>query len=211
MTGPIESSSRSVTAPGRRSLLGWLAFLSGAAASAAVGVPIVGYVFGALRRRKTLWLSLGAVGRFPLNETRLETFDNPLRQPWDGITARVGVYVRNLGPDRKRDEQFLIFAINCTHLGCPVTWFPESGLFMCPCHGGVYYENGERASGPPPRGLYHCVWRVRRGRLEIQAPHLPTLQDTLDEPSATHAMDPRANCLARLDDSTSMPSREESA
>ena len=73
--------------------------------------------------------------------------------------------------------------MNCAHLGCPVTWFPQSGLFMCPCHGGVYYENGERAAGPPPRGLFHCVWRVRDGQLEIQAPHLPTLQNTLDKPA----------------------------
>jgi hypothetical protein len=57
---------------------------------------------------------------------------------------------------------------------------------MCPCHGGVYYANGERASGPPPRGLYPCVYRVRRvggpdglDVLEIQAPHYPTLQDPL--------------------------------
>ena len=49
--------------------------------------------------------------------------------------------------------QFLVMAVNCTHLGCPVTWFADSGLFMCPCHGGVYYANGEHASGPPPRGL----------------------------------------------------------
>jgi menaquinol-cytochrome c reductase iron-sulfur subunit len=60
-----------------------------------------------------------------------------------------------------------------------VSWFPQSGLFMCPCHGGVYYENGEHASGPPPRGLFHCVWKVEGGELKVQAPHLPTLQDTL--------------------------------
>jgi Rieske Fe-S protein len=111
-----------------------------------------------------------------VNETRMATFANPLGEPWDGMAAHMGVYVRNLG-----EEQFLVFAMNCAHLGCPVTWFPQSGLFMCPCHGGVYYENGERASGPPTRGLFHCQWQVRDGQLEIQAPHLPTLQHTLDQ------------------------------
>ena len=43
--------------------------------------------------------------------------------------------------------------------------------------------SGERASGPPPRGLFRCAWRVRNGRLEIQAPHYPTLQDTERRPS----------------------------
>jgi menaquinol-cytochrome c reductase iron-sulfur subunit len=97
------------------------------------------------------------------------------------MAAHMGVYVRNLGQDEKGQDRFLVFAMNCAHLGCPVTWFPQSGLFMCPCHGGVYYENGERASGPPERSLFHCVWRIRAGQLEIQAPHLPTLQNTLDE------------------------------
>jgi len=99
------------------------------------------------------------------------------------MVAHMGVYVRNLGKDDTQQDQFLVFAMNCAHLGCPVTWFPQSGLFMCPCHGGVYYENGDRAAGPPPRGLFHCVWRVRQGQLEIQAPHLPTLQNTLNSKS----------------------------
>jgi hypothetical protein len=27
--------------------------------------------------------------------------------------------------------------------------------------------------------MFHCEWRVEDGRLEIQAPHYPTLQNTL--------------------------------
>jgi Rieske Fe-S protein len=124
------------------------------------------------------------LSQFPLNETRLATFDNPLGIPWNGMANRTGVYVRNLGKNDQKEDQFLVFAMYCAHLGCPVTWFPQSGLFLCPCHGGVYYENGERASGPPPRGLFACVWRVHEGRLEIQAPHLPTLQNTLTKPAS---------------------------
>jgi Rieske Fe-S protein len=146
-----------------------------AVAVAAFGVPFIAYLFGPLRKKPPLWVKLKLVSEYPLNETQLVVFDNPIRQPWDGMTAHTGVYVRRVGEDR-----FLVFAINCTHLGCPVTWFPQSGLFMCPCHGGVYYENGEHASGPPPRGLYHCIWQITKdGHLEVQAPHLPTLQDTL--------------------------------
>ena len=84
----------------------------------------------------------------------------------------------------------MAFRINCTHLGCPVRWLPDARLFMCPCHGGVYYANGERASGPPPRGLYEYRWRVAthviKGQevkvLEIHGGHLPTLQDTFEHP-----------------------------
>jgi len=169
--------------PQRRSFLKWLTYGSGALAAAVLGIPFVGYLFGALRKHEVEWVKLGPLSQFPPNETRLETFVNNLGQPWDGMAAHMGVYVRNLGKDSAQRDQFLVFAMNCAHLGCPVTWFPQSGLFMCPCHGGVYYENGERASGPPPRGLFHCVWRVNDGQLEVQAPHLPTLQNTLNQPA----------------------------
>ena len=180
-TPPAESL------PGRRTFFAWLTYGLGAVAAAAVSVPFVGYLLGA-QKATVEWLTLGPVTDFPQDQTRRVTFDNPIRQPWDGMVARTGVFVRYQGRnDHEADElkahKFLVLAVNCAHLGCPVEWFQESGLFMCPCHGGVYFANGERASGPPPRGLYPCVYRVTRVRgldlLEIQAPHYPTLQDTL--------------------------------
>jgi Rieske Fe-S protein len=176
---------------GRRSFLGWVTYGLGAVAAAAVSIPFIGYLFGA-RRAPVIWWPLGPVADFLHGETRLVTFDNPIQQPWDGVVAHTGVYVRHLGRDESEADEtkahrFLVLAVNCAHLGCPVEWFQESGLFMCPCHGGVYYANGDRASGPPPRGLFHCVYRVTRARgalqLEIQAPHYPTLQDTLEQPA----------------------------
>lgn len=176
---PETISTRSQTPLKRRSFLEWLTVGLSVAAAAVLGIPLVGYFFG-VRKREVHWVTLEEVDRFPINETRLKSFDSPLRQPWDGITALTGVYVRNLGNDDKGNAQFQVFAVNCAHLGCPVSWFPQSGLFMCPCHGGVYHANGDRASGPPPRGLFRCAWRVNKGRLEVQAPHYPTLQDSLE-------------------------------
>jgi Rieske Fe-S protein len=178
MTEHMPENNQSGRRFGRRTFVQWLTYGLSAAAAAVLSVPLVGYFLG-VRKKEVRWVALDEVGRFPVNETRLKTFDNPLRQPWDGMTAFTGVYVRNLGVNDHGEPQFLAFAVNCAHLGCPVTWFPQSGLFMCPCHGGVYYANGDRAAGPPPRGLFRCAWRVRNGRLEIQAPHYPTLQDTL--------------------------------
>ena len=71
-------------------------------------------------------------------------------------------YVRRIDADR-----FQVFAINCAHLGCPVRWFPQSGLFMCPCHGGVYDFEGKVDGGPPVRPLDRFYTRVRNGQLEI--------------------------------------------
>jgi len=183
-----QPAAQAEALPGRRRFFQWLTYGLGAVAGVAAGVPFVGYLLGA-RKAPVEWVPLGPVTDFALNQTRLVNFDNPIRQPWDGMVARTGVYVRYEGEDKKQADQttrhkFLVLAVNCAHLGCPVSWFQESGLFMCPCHGGAYYASGERASGPPPRGLFRCVYRVTQVRgvdhLEIQAPHFPTLQDTLE-------------------------------
>jgi nitrite reductase/ring-hydroxylating ferredoxin subunit len=174
----MSHSTTTTAPPHRRNVLQWLSLALGGLAALLAGIPIIGYVVGALvRTRKDAWIVLGPVSKFPVNQTLLVTFDNPLRQPWDGMTAATAAYVRHLGHD-----QFEVFAVNCAHLGCPVSWFPQSGLFMCPCHGGVYYKDGSYASGPPPRGLFKYPCEVEKGVLKIKGAHLPTLQDTLRHP-----------------------------
>ena len=140
----------------------------------ALAVPVVAYVLGPVLRRKDYldWVSLGNVSDFKPGETKLVTFRNPFRDPWDGDTANVPAYVRCAEPG-----QFTVFAINCAHLGCPVRWFSESQLFMCPCHGGVYYADGSRASGPPERGLFTYELKIENGQLMIRAGQVPTLRN----------------------------------
>jgi menaquinol-cytochrome c reductase iron-sulfur subunit len=137
-----------------------------------IGIPILGYVLSGLFGKKvdSSWINLGPVSGFPEDNTRLATYKNPFTQPWDGATGDIPCWVRHIEGD-----QFQIFAINCTHLGCPIRWFQESRLFMCPCHGGVFYEDGQRASGPPPRGLYVYQHKIENGQLMIYGGHLPTL------------------------------------
>jgi menaquinol-cytochrome c reductase iron-sulfur subunit len=183
MNDPGTPPSPTELRPPRRTFFELLTYGLGAIAALVAGVPIIGYV-ARIRRHPPEWVPLGHINSFPQNETRLVRFTNRIRQPWDGMLAHTGVYVRNQGQDA--EEQFLVLAMNCAHLGCPVSWFPQSGLFMCPCHGGVYYADGERASGPPPRGLFHCVWRINDRQLEVQSPHYPTLQDTLEEGSGSN-------------------------
>jgi hypothetical protein len=107
----------------------------------------------------------GAVADFPLNVTRRIDFDNPLRQPWDGVTALTGVYARNEGRTRTTPINSW-WSVNC-HLGCPVTWFPQSGLFV-PLPRRRYYANGERASGPPRAACITAAYARRPAA--VQAP-----------------------------------------
>ena len=154
----------------------WLLLKIGAFFNVVVGIaiatPVVRYLLGPVRRSGfyNSWISLGAIDQFPAGETRLATYENPYSKPWDGMTAKTACWVRHVGA-----SEFQVFAINCAHLGCPVRWFPQSGLFMCPCHGGVYYADGARASGPPERGLFQYQYKVVGNELRIFAGQMPTL------------------------------------
>ena len=140
----------------------------------AIATPVIAYLVGPITRRKEYrhWIALGGVNDFKPGETRLVNFGNPFTESWDGMTAKVPAYVRCTAPGK-----FVVFAINCAHLGCPVRWFSESQLFMCPCHGGIYYADGSRASGPPERGLFTYDVKVENGRLMIDAGQMPTLSN----------------------------------
>lgn len=140
----------------------------------AIATPVVAYLLGPVLRRKEYrdWVAIGNLNEFPVGETKLISFQNPFSDPWDGATAKIPAYVRRSAPG-----EFTVFAINCAHLGCPVRWFSESQLFMCPCHGGVYYANGSRASGPPERGLFTYELKVQDGKLLIHAGQMPTLKN----------------------------------
>jgi nitrite reductase/ring-hydroxylating ferredoxin subunit len=157
----------------------WLLLKAGIALNGLVGlalaIPIVRYLLWPVRKDSSYnaWASLGPADGFPMGETRLAFYRNPWTRPWDGQTDDIACYVR-----REGSSQFAVFAINCAHLGCPVRWFPQSQLFMCPCHGGVYYADGSRASGPPERGLFTYPHRVRGGHLQIDAGQMPTLANS---------------------------------
>jgi menaquinol-cytochrome c reductase iron-sulfur subunit len=157
----------------RRELFLKIGLLFGSLVSTMVAVPIVGYVLSPLvhdrKARVGSWLSLGSLDQFPTGETRLATYRNPGVNAWDGETANIACWVR-----RVDSGTFQVFATNCAHLGCPVRWFKQSGLFMCPCHGGAYYADGSRASGPPERGLFEYPSRVDDGTLLIRAGEMPT-------------------------------------
>ena len=161
----------------RRGLLMKLGMLFNGCVAAALAVPIGRFLLSSITRGRANgyldWVPLGPAAQFPEGETRLATFRNPLVMPTDGKTVDTACWVRRVEGDR-----FQVFAVNCAHLGCPVRWFPESHLFLCPCHGGAYYEDGSLAAGPPTRGLFEYRFKIEAGLLHILAGRLPTLAES---------------------------------
>src|SRR3954451_11067519 len=101
--GPEAKHTPPAGAPSRRSFLWWLTAGMSAVAAVVAGIPLIGYFLGA-RKREEKWVPLGKVSKYPVGETRLETFDNPLKTPWDGMTANTSVYVRNRGKDPQETD-----------------------------------------------------------------------------------------------------------
>ena len=157
----------------RRGLFMKIGMLFNGLVATALALPILRFLLSSVTRGNgnayLSWVSLGRDSEFPEGETRLATFRNPYVMPTDGKTVDTACWVR-----RVEGDQFQVFAVNCAHLGCPVRWFPQSGLFMCPCHGGAYYRDGSRASGPPERGLFEYPHKVQDGMVTIQAGEIPT-------------------------------------
>jgi menaquinol-cytochrome c reductase iron-sulfur subunit len=100
----------------------------------------------------------------------LATYQDSSPLPWAGLTAETAVWVSHKS---QREDDFDVFVINCTHLGCPVNWVSGGRIFLCPCHGGVFYADGTVAAGPPPIPLRRYLNRVVNGELQILTQPLP--------------------------------------
>lgn len=169
MNNPEQLPAERPASPERRRLLVTISIALASFAAALVSVPVVGLILGPLLRRPSpAWRSVGPAARFKIGETVPVSFANAAPLAWDGTTGRTAAWLR-----RQSEQEFIAFAVNCTHLGCPVQWKPDANLFLCPCHGGVYYSNGDVAGGPPPKPLPRYRVRITAGEVEIKTGPVP--------------------------------------
>jgi menaquinol-cytochrome c reductase iron-sulfur subunit len=134
-----------------------------------LGVPMVGFILAPLfQKSPQKWITLGKTGDFEVGKTVNVTFIDPSPLPWAGVTAKSAAWLR-----RASETEFIAFSVNCTHLGCPVQWLAGAELFMCPCHGGVYYKDGTVAAGPPPHPLIRYEVRVVNDEVQLKSAAIP--------------------------------------
>jgi len=142
---------------------------------AVVGLPLVAFLLEPIfQPRKYVWRRVGRVEDFEVGSTIEVKMKDADPEPWAGNIAWTAAWLQ-----RREPNKFVAFSINCQHLGCPVRWEEGARLFMCPCHGGVYYENGEVAGGPPPRRLQTYPVRVSEGFVEIMPGPIPMVAGML--------------------------------
>lgn len=153
----------------RRRFFEKISIALGGVCAVILGVPLVGFVISPLfRKLKDTWITVGRIDDFEINRTVRVPLSDPSSLPWAGVTAKSAAWLR-----RESNGEFIAFSIHCTHMGCPVRWLPDAELFMCPCHGGVYYKDGTVAAGPPPQPLVRYEVRVTNGQVEIKSAAIP--------------------------------------
>ncbi|MBN9387346.1 MAG: ubiquinol-cytochrome c reductase iron-sulfur subunit [Chloroflexi bacterium] len=159
----------------RRKFLTQLSIALGGLTGVALVVPVAAFIIAPLFKETEIkWQPVkvngqaGTLDKFKVGDTIEVTFEDSSPVAWAGVTAQTAAWMR-----RVNDTEFTCFAVNCSHLGCPVSWLPGAQLFMCPCHGGVYYADGRVAAGPPPQALSHYETRINNGAVEVKATGVP--------------------------------------
>jgi Rieske Fe-S protein len=153
----------------RRFMVGG-ALAAGGIASAAFGLPALGFALGPVfERQEFRWQDIGALADF--NDTN---YTPKVIQIVAGIgeAGKSTAYVRKRNPQFDKDKpdefnQIIAISTRCMHLGCPVRYIEASQRFICPCHGGVYDFTGARSGGPPVRPLDRFYTRIREGRVQL--------------------------------------------
>ena len=124
-----------------------------AAVTGVVGVPVVGAFVAPMRRRSS--------GKAPQAKASLASLSVETPRKIEVIEARTDAWDRSdpkpIGAAwlvRRADGRVDAFSTVCPHLGCPVGYDAQAGVFVCPCHdSGFSRSDGARLKGPSPRGL----------------------------------------------------------
>lgn len=153
----------------RRKFLTTLLGLGSAVGGLAVAAPVLGTIVLPFVRRPAApeWRNVGPIDRFPPGRMTQGFVEVP-RDDWAATLRTKLVYVW-----RATDGTVTVFSRNCTDLSCPVTWDPGSHCFYCPCHGGIFAQDGTVMAGPPARPLDRYRHRVQDGLLQVDAHSVP--------------------------------------
>jgi len=129
-----------------------------------LGIPLVGSLLGpAFRKKPTRWARVAVVESLPLGQPTVVSFTNQSSEGYLRETV-----VRNVWAIRRSPAEVTVFSPICTHLGCRYDWEPNSGRFLCPCHGSLFGLDGKVLAGPAPRPLDTLPVKIENGELFVE-------------------------------------------
>ena len=148
----------------RRGFVGGVVGLVGTVMSAVVGLPVIGYIVSPALKAggEEEWITLGPASAVVPGVPTLFTFSRMAEVGWRRARINRTVYaVTGAGGG------ITVFSDACTHLSCKVHWDPGRGVFVCPCHDGIFDQEVNVVSGPPPKPLRHFQAKVENDQLMI--------------------------------------------
>ena len=153
----------------RRALFTGGALAAGGIASAAFGLPALGFALGPVfeKTEPEIFQDVG-----PEADFNPQTYVPKMITlvPDIGEAGKTTVYLRKKDLARDTDKlgyPYVAISTRCAHLGCPVRYVQAAERFICPCHGGVYTFDGRVAGGPPVRPLDRFETKVEAGRVLV--------------------------------------------
>lgn len=133
--------------------------------SLGMGIPAIAYVIGpAIKRGQDQnWIRLESTSKVELGVPTL--FKTKIRRQtgWIVNEDELSIYVLT-----ENGRDFIAMSNICTHLGCRVRWIVEQDEFFCPCHNGIFDNEGAVLDGPPPRPLDRYDVNRRRSIVHIR-------------------------------------------
>jgi nitrite reductase/ring-hydroxylating ferredoxin subunit len=113
------------------------------------------------KRQSTIWQFVTLADRLRQGDSVL--YEAPGGEPIN--IARQG--------NRGDVSDFIALSSTCPHLGCQVHWEAQHNRFFCPCHNGMFDENGVAFSGPPAeagQSLPRYALNLEDNKLFIEVP-----------------------------------------
>jgi menaquinol-cytochrome c reductase iron-sulfur subunit len=153
----------------RRSLSGLLVAAGSLFVAGVIGIPVLltGLSPALQPRRREAWRPVGRLDDFAagaMHRIVVATEGNV----WPRSLRQHAVFVW-----RRSETDLVVFSQNCTDLGCPLDYDPGSRCFFCPCHGGIFAQDGERLAGPPNGPMHRYAHRVQGEMIEIDVTSIP--------------------------------------
>lgn len=147
----------------RRSFLGLVMGLMGAAISGVLGVVFAGYsLFPAFKKisAESEWTDVVPIDEIPDGEPVKKAVVISQDGGWGRFNSQQLVWIV------KRGDNLVVYSATCPHLGCTIN-AAENG-FICPCHGSAWNRDGSKIGGPTPRGMDTLEYKVEDGMLKVK-------------------------------------------
>ena len=161
----MSQSSTTSSEATRRSYIGWLFGLCGAAVSAVLAAPLIRFTLFPLTSKttETKWSDAGPVADLRSDKPLTRTVMVEQVDGWRKTVSEKIIYVT-----KDSSGKLSVLSAVCPHLGCSVQWQDGKKAFICPCHSAEFEANGTKTGGPAPRGMDTLETKVVDGRLQVR-------------------------------------------